>query len=196
MTQSILVVGSGRCGTSTVARLLHEEFDVCMGKRFRESDEYNKKGYYEDLELKNANQFLIAGQITFEAWFTSVENELLKSWRKDTVWGFKDPRLCTLGGFYLAMISPPRMIIRCKREEKQVAASMVRCYDWPLHDALGIVRQRELMLDNLLVEEKYHPIFFNEPKTDEAVKKEIESILTWSKEDAKRKSRANQTLVV
>jgi hypothetical protein len=59
--QSILVVGTGRCGTSTVARVLHEQLGVCMGSRFREADANNPRGFYEDLDALEANQRLLAG---------------------------------------------------------------------------------------------------------------------------------------
>ena len=45
----VLVFGTGRSGTSTVARLLHEECKVHMGDSWvRQPDNFNPKGYYED----------------------------------------------------------------------------------------------------------------------------------------------------
>ena len=50
---SYLVVGTGRSGTSTVARVMHEKLGISMGNEFVPSNEFNEKGYYEDVVLQS-----------------------------------------------------------------------------------------------------------------------------------------------
>ena len=45
---AIIVLGSGRSGTSTVARLCHTRIGVCMGHVLKQGDPLNPNGYYED----------------------------------------------------------------------------------------------------------------------------------------------------
>lgn len=173
----IFVMGTGRSGTSTVARLLHTEFDVCMGQRFRDPDEFNPMGYYEDLDLKNLNEQFLSGTLTFPAFATALENELMHPWRRNTNWGLKDPRLCELGGFYFAQLDP--IVIRCTRSKEQVVASLQKCYGYAEDVASKIFEGRENALDNLLRHRHVKLISFDQLKSDEQVGEEIENVLKF-----------------
>ena len=48
---TVLVTGPGRCGSSTVARILHENIGICMGHYLRTGDEQNPKGSYEECRM-------------------------------------------------------------------------------------------------------------------------------------------------
>ena len=48
----ILAIGTGRSGTSEVARILEEQ-GVFMGKAFHLGDKFNPKGYFEDREFQS-----------------------------------------------------------------------------------------------------------------------------------------------
>jgi len=58
--QPYLVIGTGRSGTSTVARVLHEKLNVFMGYHFPETTDQNPKGFWEDLEFNEWNKALIS----------------------------------------------------------------------------------------------------------------------------------------
>ena len=59
----IFVIGTGRSGTSTVARLLHDNFDINMGDNFRPANDDNPSGFYEDLDLKRLNDRMLTSQM-------------------------------------------------------------------------------------------------------------------------------------
>ena len=174
----IFVVGVGRSGTSTVARLLHTEFGICMGQRFREPDEKNEKGYYEDLDLKSLNEQFLIGALTNPSFITALENELAKPWRQKIQWGFKDPRLCELGGIYFTYLQP--IVIRCCRPKEQVIKSLQRCYGLTEQDASRLFDRREVALDNLLYRTEKKTITFGfggKRKTDKEIRQELTRML-------------------
>jgi hypothetical protein len=55
MKGPIIVVGTGRSGTSTVSRILHENLGVCMGHFLRHHKHHD---YYEDLLAHSLNRML------------------------------------------------------------------------------------------------------------------------------------------
>jgi len=173
----IFVVGPGRSGTSTVARLLHENLNVCMGHKFREADEDNQDGYYEDLEFKNLNERFITGEVSLGQWET--ETRKLVNVRRKTYWhnwGLKDPRLCYLLGLYLSFVDLPT-IIRCRRDIELVTKSMQKAYGWTKEESENVYKDRNRRLDNLLQGKKVYDIYFTEHKNEEEVVKWLEKIL-------------------
>ena len=136
------VVGPGRSGTSFVAKTLHDN-GVSMGSRFREPDEQNPDGYYEDLDFKELNSALLDGSLLFAGWQFQV-CELADA--KSGDWGLKDPRLCYLLGYYLDIV-PGAVVLRTRRPVHETALSMNRCYGWRLSDALVEAHRRESLLD-------------------------------------------------
>ena len=50
----IIVLGMHRSGTSLIAGVLHE-MGVNMGSNLMKADEYNPKGYFEDIEIYKFN---------------------------------------------------------------------------------------------------------------------------------------------
>ncbi len=122
----ILVVSPGRCGSSTVARILHERLGVNMGNKFREPDKENPNGFYEDVEFKNLNEALIRGMVTLEEFGVRIK-ALIDS--KSGEWGIKDPRLCEVCGVYLKYI-PEAKIIITERPREIVVKSYIKSYGW------------------------------------------------------------------
>jgi len=59
----IFVVGTGRSGTSTVARLVHQSGRACMGHNFVSPDRLNPDGYWEDMTVRKSIRSLIKGDI-------------------------------------------------------------------------------------------------------------------------------------
>jgi len=102
--QVVVILGVHRSGTSMVANILHH-CGVNMGRVFREPDEYNKYGYYEDLDFRALNKWIInlAGGTwynppTAEAIKRSAEripyiiSALIAHKQRVSLWGWKDPR--------------------------------------------------------------------------------------------------------
>lgn len=122
----IFVLGSGRSGTSSVARVLHENSIACMGHKFAGSDSSNLLGYWEDLEIrqKYMPEFISGAWQTFIAnvqGYHTTNEEACKS----TLLGYKHPMLCEIQReIWLAL--QPTIIYWCTRSKKQVIASMVK----------------------------------------------------------------------
>lgn len=166
MSNTFFVLGPGRSGTSTVARILHTHFNIFMGEHFRQSDAHNTAGYFEDLEFKNPNELFINSGLPLAQWIIIIEREIKKRNGKD--WGIKDPRLCYLLGFYMCYIENP-IFIRCRRDPNQVADSMQKCYGWSRPDTIKMIFTRERYLTRLLAQKTFYEITFNRKKTDEEI---------------------------
>jgi hypothetical protein len=147
----IIVTGVGRSGTSTVARILHEETHVCMGHKFPPPDEWNPKGYYEccgsfqTLDQKHnyadcaTHQFL--DNVDME-WSLARFHDIYHCEKQ--YYGMKHPKLCEMNMNALQ----PSLIIVCTRRRQDVIKSHIT---------------RVLQYRNV------HSIDFTERKTDEDV---------------------------
>ena len=125
----IIVLGTGRCGTSTIARLLHNNLQIPMGERFRRSDSSNLNGFYEDLDFRNLNQQVLNNQITND-YFQKEINKLVAKRRErwgSELWGIKDPRICNLWLNYKRYTAK---YIWCVREPQMVVRSLIANYGW------------------------------------------------------------------
>lgn len=141
----IMVMGPGRCGSSSVARILHTRLGVAMGTSFAPADRHNPGGYYEDLDFVFPNKFFLDGRLTYPEWRKMVLPALDS---RTGPWGFKDPRLAYLGGLYFGFCR--WRVVRVCRELSAVVASMQRCYGWDEKEATIETRQRERHIDNLV----------------------------------------------
>lgn len=169
----IFVVGPGRSGTSTVARILHEKLGVSMGESFRDPDDTNPQGYYEDLSFKDLNMRMLSGGIPLDIWKSNLK--ALMSQRKEPC-GLKDPRLCYLLGHYLEL-AQDALLIRTHRPAHLVASSMSRCYKWPYVDSLQETIRRETMLDALVAGRTVYEINFSQQISDEELEEKIHARL-------------------
>lgn len=167
---TFFVLGPGRCGTSTTARILHNHFNICMGEHFAPADERNKDGYYEDLEFKSPNDLFLNGNLFFTQYLAILEREMRK--RKGKIWGLKDPRLCYLLGFYLSIADNP-IFIRCTRDPNKVADSMAHCYNWNRDYAVRLTLARERHLNKILSDRKVCNISFDVPRSDDEIIKKL-----------------------
>lgn len=143
-----LVVGPGRSGTSTVARVLHELLGVHMGDTFRAPDETNPRGFFEDLWYKDNNEAWISGRLDTGQWRTSFARLLVSRRSQGAPWGLKDPRTAHVLGLVEPFVQFSR-VIRCRRPRAQVVESMRRCYGWRESVAGELVDERECALDEL-----------------------------------------------
>lgn len=172
-----LVVGTGRSGTSTVARVLHENLGIYMGEESRPPDKFNPKGYFEDVDFRRVNIDFYKGKLNFEQWCLKVRDIIHQRYKLQKPWGFKESRMAALLGFYLTFFDKPR-IIRCKRKPELVINSLMRCYGWSRKHAEQITFSRETQLDRLLSERDQRDILtirFDEQHVDESL---IERMVT------------------
>lgn len=191
----ILVVGPGRCGSSTVARLLHTRLGVCMGYRFQMPDEFNEGGYFEDKDLQWANGMLLGAHKrvpSIAAEFVRDPKAFARRWKAYTEevirlrraigrpWGIKDPMICQVLETYGRMM-PDCRIIRCHRPAERIAASFVRMYSWDPDRAVEIVLDREAELDEYLPGATARPVLglsFAERREDDEL---VGAIDEWLK---------------
>lgn len=121
MTKPIVVVGTGRCGTSTVARLLHENLGVRMYKEeFLPPDYGNPLGYYED---KNVKWLIKNSKLNAADWTYKLYKYMTPY---AGPWGFKLQPIEALPKDLISQLSP-RKIILCRRHKNAVIKSM---FNW------------------------------------------------------------------
>jgi len=169
-----LVVGTGRSGTSTVARVMHEKLEIFMGEKFVPADKNNPDGYYEDSEFRDLNVLFYDGRMDFGNWCQNVRGVIRKRYVLERAWGFKESRMAALLGFYLSFFNEPK-IIRCKRKRELATSSMMRCCGWNAKESEQIYDSRELQLDRILCnrdQKNVLTIHFNEERlSDEVIEK-------------------------
>ncbi len=133
----ILICGSGRSGTSAVARLLHEA-GIGMGHDLIEPDEFNAEGYFEERGVVKMNDALL-NDVKLHTWFaTASRQEILAAARArgegmrelaaQATPAWKDPRFSwTLEAWMEVLPERPRVIV-CLRSPAEVVASTLRYY--------------------------------------------------------------------
>ena len=135
MIDPVMVIGTGRCGSSFVSGILHNDLNVCMGLRFEEPTKFNPEGYYEDIDIKRNNGNLLEAFFTLQGWAKNIKDIMKDRMVRNIPWGFKDPRLCDLLGFYLTMFENPK-IIWCIRDRELVLKSLVQKYNFSPEQAI------------------------------------------------------------
>jgi len=144
-SSSTLVVGPGRCGTSLVARHLHER-GVNMGRILVPGNDSNPDGHFEDAEFHWLNQGRLIERLGLVAWCAGVEALIAE---RTEPWGLKDPRTAEFIEDYLELL-PDARIIRCRRDRGEIIASCCHWYGWRLAQAADLVDRREGNLDRAL----------------------------------------------
>lgn len=164
----ILVLGVGRSGSSTVARLLHTEVGVNMGLRFREPDSANPNGYYEDLDFLEVNT-----DTTLHYEHRKALLSQLFASRKE-LWGLKEPRIPHWWREYRAHVTHDTKIIIAARAPHLIVQSLERHYGWSDRDSLNVIRERLDGIDQLTKGFDTLKIDFTDRRSDE----ELVKILT------------------
>ncbi len=132
-----LICGSGRSGTSAVARLLHES-GLSVGRDLIEADEHNAEGYFEERQLVLIND-AIMNAAGLGPWLSTATRadvvdgaqqymDHMIALAEDATPAWKDPRLCwTLEPWLQVLPGRPRIIV-CLRNPAEVVASTLRYY--------------------------------------------------------------------
>ena len=120
-----LVTGVSRSGTSNTARIMHEELGIHMGNDFRVQNELNPGGFYEDEAFIRLNKFLIRNQMHFSVWALEMQRKIEICNSRGVSWGFKDPDIWLLLGFFIGVIPNLRIVV-CVRDMDLVVKSIVK----------------------------------------------------------------------
>ena len=132
-----LIAGSGRSGTSAVAKLLHTA-GLSVGDDLIEPDESNADGYFEERPVVAVNEKILR-DAGLHAWFsTATRAQIVEAARAhedemralvaDATPAWKDPRFSwTLEAWLPLLPEPPRVIV-CLRSPGEVVASTLRYY--------------------------------------------------------------------
>lgn len=168
----ILITGCQRSGTSLVAGVLYHA-GLYMGEGFREPDEWNLSGYWEDKDLHDLNRKLLemaggtswyrlptAGALVEAATELSAEiRDIIASKNTRPLWGFKDPCLSmTIGALYPYLPEDTRFVI-VRRELETIVDSLMRraqgrgYYETPGH-WWALTREYDLHLAEFLAENR------------------------------------------
>lgn len=133
----ILVVGTGRSGTSTTTRILHEHLGVMMVREmYLPGDRWNPRGYYEDKKMKLFVKQAVNGAISPEVLAMQTREWMTQG--EDIRWGFKVTQISN-GTPALLDALDPSLIIVCMRDRDLTAKSIVewRRSNWKLDEAAG-----------------------------------------------------------
>src|SRR5262245_11985949 len=132
-----IVTGSGRSGTSAVAKLLHDA-GLSAGHDLIAADEGNAEGYYEERGLIELNQHILNDCRLGERFATATRAEVLaaaEEWlepMREVVAGatpaWKDPRFSWTLEAWLPLLPEPPKIIVCLRSPSEVVASVMHYY--------------------------------------------------------------------
>jgi len=125
----ILVLGSGRSGTSEVAEIL-EEMGVNMGHRFHLPDQFNPRGYFEDRDFQELNMVF-----TMMGLDKSDNEQLWGLWRerfnrmvatREEPWGVKDPGIADFPKLLEEYMKLDPQVIVCTRDKEDTLNSLKR----------------------------------------------------------------------
>lgn len=163
-----IVTGVGRCGTSTVSRILQEHFHIIMGY---EQNDLN----YEDKEFVKLNENILMGHFSFPYYLAHLEDLIKKRSQTNMEWGLKDPKTSYTLGLFLSVIENP-IIIRCTRDTDLIIESLMRNYRWDEEKARRVCQDRGTRLDNLLDNRDHLVIDFTTRKTDGEIINELNQL--------------------
>lgn len=174
----ILVLGTGRCGTSEVARILHEDLGVHMGHAFHIGDQFNPKGYYEDREAQALHlSFYMMNldrsnyKMPWELWRERF-NQFLQS--KVEPWGLKDVGMVDCPKLTEEYLKLNPKIILTTRNKKDTVDSFMRMKGIDKQEATSIVNKRLKKNKQLLKGKEYLEIDCYEENKEEKIRQYLD----------------------
>ena len=146
MSRCVVVLGTGRSGTSATAGMLHR-LGVAMGEPFVAADENNPYGTFEDARLMALTRRVIGGKEAVEAFrpvFTALAEQPL--------WGFKIPAFVEIAHQALPLLQAvcDASIVTATRPREACVASYMRAYGVEHHQAARWYRRRYRALLQIL----------------------------------------------
>lgn len=143
----IIVVGTGRSGTSVVAGMLHK-LGIHMGDNFIPADNNNVAGTFEDVEFAKINPYLKVKDKR-EAFVKHTQNLVRVKGIQGRRWGWKMPDTAEVIDVYLD-IDPNSKVIWCGRPLGEAIESCQRAYGWSEDEAKKLLYPRVEMLNKRL----------------------------------------------
>jgi len=148
------VVGIGRCGTSTVARVLHQNRICCLGHEWHTPDKFNPQGYWEDLVIRKK---ILSELQTVGFPVRKVYRKIYKYHKKSGCdlslpFGFKEPRLCRVPHARWIELEP-KHIFWAQRPAELIINSLKRWkkeHTHPKQSAEEFFYKRQKMLEKAL----------------------------------------------
>lgn len=169
----VLVVGPGRCGTTSMAKLVRE-MGIDMGEHVATPD--HPEGNHEDTFIREINNACIEQKITPREWLIAFEQFVIAKKSMMKPWGFKNPLFCNFLAKGIEYF-PHAKVIRCMRPIKDVVASMMRCYGWSENGAKELTQAREEMLTDVLKDRDHLVVQLSEWKTPTKLKRKVKDYL-------------------
>lgn len=142
----VLVVGTGRSGTSVVARLLQEDLGIDMGGPGNTERESNPGGDYEAQEFKRLDHQLRRGRITRTRFVGEVRRA---GARRTPPWGAKHPANAVHLDAWLEAF-PEAVVVWAQRDHADTVASWRRWYGTDPDVAWRVVRRRHRAIGEAL----------------------------------------------
>jgi hypothetical protein len=176
---TVFVVGTGRCGTSSVARILHHNLQIPMGDKFCHSESTatnNPLGNFEDFPLYQCDIDLVRGKYTWPKFMDALSENIRN---KPDVWGYKSPLLSYWLYDYLQFVVDRPAIIWCRRDLELCIESSQRCYGWTEQVSRSEISRRWKRINLMLGGLKHHTIDFTEEEItpDEEIEKFLRGVL-------------------
>jgi len=161
MGRCILVLSTGRSGTSIVAGML-AALGVKMGESFMPASRHNPYGTFEDRAwFRHARDVLGGAEPEYAS--------LIKMHDGDEVWGVKDPALAHVAQHILPLLEDVRVVV-ARRPWEQSVRSFARAYGHTMIEALAwhqnvsaALEQRLAEYDGPILELEYADML-NEPQ--------------------------------
>ena len=136
----IIVTGTGRSGTSAIARVLHES-GVLLGSTFDPPSEQNRAGFYEDIEVRAVNFGIVTelglsdiGRVRRWPWRSAMlavaerhEREM-QTLAAGGAGGWKDPMFCVTLEAWLPHLPIRPKIVVCLRSSEAFLHSVTQIY--------------------------------------------------------------------
>jgi hypothetical protein len=183
----VVVIGSPRSATSTIARLLQEEFRIMMDEGPIRKDNHNPKGYYEDQKLVSINK------IVSDNWQlgTNNENRINKDWAikfaqwvtdrasKYEQWGFKEPRMIGFIHWIFQFLDRPLFIWPIRRDNDIIKSQVRKLGYAPIVAKKGIEAYK-ILIEKYIPKDQLYTIDLTIKKTDKNLIDELKGILNAS----------------
>lgn len=133
----IIICGSGRSGTSAVARLLHEA-GISVGHDLIGADEFNAEGYFEERLVVMMNDALF-NDVGLHRWFSVATRQqildaaheraaMMREIAAAATPAWKDPRFSWTLEAWMELLPERPRIISCLRSPDEVVASALGYY--------------------------------------------------------------------
>ncbi len=147
----IVVLGTGRSGTSVVANMLHV-LGVYMGDEFNPADENNPLGTYEDVRFDYEIRKFLRKFSTKEQFIERVGNLIQDRENNHELWGWKMPSTSEVINHIVELVPEAKYIV-CMRPKDEFIESCIRAYSSQRRFFRYLYDKRTRMLEKHLTDE-------------------------------------------